>query len=262
MIPVGASIRLSCSSERGAALILKEPAQRFDSKKAKKLGAELLKNYKTWHAFLCKTFGDDIRLREMVFVTGCHLSSDWATLTFHQKGVSGELSFGVCDPQSVSVAPALGGHWHTTTSVPIRCGPSVDQRKCHLEGESRNNQCIFVRGWRVSERPVLAFPKLKAAAEPRDDEEQGDDDDEMPVTERKTASLLRVEDGIFDETQGHYYGSKEIYDCMYFYPSATTDLLMSCQCSIKERYTMRLLKSYTMLVRVSSAVSTLSELSE
>lgn len=152
-------------------------------------------------------------------------------------------------------------HWEGTGTL-IRCGPSVDQRKCHIEGESRNNQCIFVRGWRVSERPVLAFPKLKAAAEPRNDEEQGDDDDEMPVTERKTASLLRVEDGIFDETQGHYYGSKEVYDCMYFYPCATTDLLMNCQCSIKERYAMRHLKSYTMLVRVSTAVSTLSELSE
>lgn len=210
MIPVGASIQLSCSSERGAVLILKEPAQRRNSMKEKKLGEELLKHYQTWHAHLRNTFGTDIRLREMVFVTGCDLSSDWATLTIREKGMNGELSFKACDPKSVSTTPALGGQWQTTISVPIRSGPDSEHKKLHirLEGdpEHSKNQCIFLRGWRVSER-VIGRHKLRAAAEPKDDEPQFRDHDE----ENEIGWLLRVDDDESSDTscndaEGIYYG--------------------------------------------------------
>lgn len=146
-----------------------------------KLGEELKFQYKTWYSFLCDTFGR-MPLRNMVFVTGCDLSTDWATATFLEKAKSGKVSFKVSDPHSDSVSVTLWGDWETSTSVPVRCGPSADQKAHHIKGEPTKNQCIFVRGWRVSER-IRPLPlKLQAAAEPKDDRRQADDDDDKMVS--------------------------------------------------------------------------------
>lgn len=213
MIPVGAGIQLSCSSERGAVLIIKEPAQRVESEKAKKLGQELLKHYKTWHIFLRHIYGDEIRLREMVFVTGCDLSSDWATATFVDRVTSGKLSFKVCDPLSVSATPAIWGKWESSSSVPVRCGPSAEQRRCHVENESNNNQCLFVRGWRISERIKPFSPTImKAGAEPKDDDPHADGDEHMGQIE---ASLIKVEDSISDDFCFDFRGDVEVNESVY-----------------------------------------------
>lgn len=179
VLPVGASIQLSCSSEQGAVLILKEGALRNDSSKITLLGQELKLHYKTWYTFLCDTFGK-MPLRNMVFVTGCDLTTDWATATFLDRARSGRVSFRVSDPSSDSISVALWGDWETSTSVPVRCGPSPDQKALHAKGEPKNNQCIFIRGWRVSERIKPLPLKIVAAAEPKDDRRlDGGDDDKM-----------------------------------------------------------------------------------
>lgn len=193
-IPIGANIQLACSSQRGAVLIIKEPAQRVESKKSKKLGKELQNHYQAWHAFLCDTFGEDISLREMIFVTGCDLTSDWATATFFDRVASGTLNFKVCDLQTISASATAWGKWESATSVPVRCGPSVEQKDCHIECEHKYCQCVFVRGWRVSKRIKPLPPKLKAAAEPEDNDPSADGDSDYML------SLARIDEAPSDSS--------------------------------------------------------------
>lgn len=246
MIPIGAGIQLSCSSKQGAVLIIKEPASRFQSKKRKKLGEELKKNYKSWHKFLCETFGE-LPLRQMVFVTGCDLTSDWATATFDDRVVSGDLSFKVCDPQSVSGSLSMWGRWESSMSVPVRCGPSLEQKRVHvMEGDANSNQCIFVRGWRISERFKPLPPKLRGAAEPKDDEPESDDGElrEALLCELEVTSSVGCATRIFDDVA-------DIHECMI----SGIPFPMTCSCSsqppkriLLAPFTMKCSKGYMMSV--------------
>lgn len=180
MLPVGASIELANSEEQGAVLIIKNEAHRTDSDKLAMMGASLKKNYKLWYIHLCNTFGK-LPLRQMVFVTGYDLTSEWATATFLDGSSSAKVSFEVCDPHTASFSLSFWGKWKSDTSAPVRCGPSLNQRKLHLpaEDDTGKNQCVFVRGWRVSERRMKILPRrLRAATEPKDDCESGSDSDE------------------------------------------------------------------------------------
>lgn len=171
-IPAGASFQLSCEAQQGAALIIKREADRIESANEKKLGEALLQNYRPWLAFLREHFGSDIPLREMVIVTGCDLTTDWATAVLSNRNVSGNISFTVSDAQTVSATPAIWGKWECSTSMPVRCGPSSAQKGRHLPDTPVSNQCVFVRCYRVN---TFILTRLRAAAGSHDNLHPPDD---------------------------------------------------------------------------------------
>ncbi len=143
----------------------------------------LLTNYEAWHEFAHRRLKIDISIEDLELVTGHDMTNEWATATSVDQSV-GEFNSG--DNSSplggVLSAPAWGS-W--TSSASLRFGPSpgddttppLDPSDGHPAESDRlpSNQCIFIRGFRVSRQQGVFHGKIKAAAEPTDD---GQDPDE------------------------------------------------------------------------------------
>ncbi|KAN0136669.1 hypothetical protein V8E53_005439 [Lactarius tabidus] len=96
----------------------------------------------------------DVRLEDIILVTGCDLTSSWAMAAFVNPS-NPEISLGV----RVSEAGIASFQW-AATNQPHHNEPSQNVLKSH---------CVFLRGFRA--KRILPFFKtsLKAAAEPRPD---------------------------------------------------------------------------------------------
>lgn len=186
----GANIEFSCSFKQGAALILKYPARRCDSDCEGILGKHMLRHYRDWHAFAQEKRNPEMPLSDIILVTGCDLTREWATVVFTEKASNASINFTAGVPSYPSVGASFWGSWSTETSVPHRCGPVPPMVMDELSGlltapsttiqeSGPYNQCVFIRGYRVQER--LMFPKkLKAAAGPSDVQGQRDPEPEVP----------------------------------------------------------------------------------
>lgn len=145
----------------------------------------MLQNYRSWLTFIHDVLGCLVTLRDIVLVTGCDLTAEWATATFVEKSSQCEIEFKASDPTMlVSGSAAVWGTWQSSIRVPSRCGPGSARRsstalatnrrdgELRPEGEDTGgppyNQCIFVRGFRVSDRKLLAPRIIRAAADPND----------------------------------------------------------------------------------------------
>lgn len=182
MVPVGASVNLSCSNQRGAALLIKYRAEREDSNRPLALADCMLKNYKNWLAFARGRLFQDIELRDLVLVTGCDITRDWATATFTERSVDGSISFQAGAPSTGNAEVSFWGSWRTSTSIPHRCGPQSINNSFQNSGDSliptddtsqrqttpKSDQCIFIRAYRVHERPMFLPNVIRAAAGPSD----------------------------------------------------------------------------------------------
>ena len=172
---------------------MKGVAFRRDSMYKGVLARHMVENYRSWLHFAQTTLRRDVQLQDMIFVTGCDLTTEWATVAFlGEQTVEAFARFHV----DVPVAGALGmsssiwGSWMSamSTMTPARCGPSqmsstpftTTQPEDHvlrnsLEGTGAPipprrvefDQCVFLRGFRVKEYTRF-LPRLKAAAEPED----------------------------------------------------------------------------------------------
>ena len=157
----------------------------------------MLQCYKDWHAFAKETRNPDMPLSDIILVTGCDLTREWATVVFTQKTSDASVGFtaGGIPSSSQSMATSFWGNWTTETSVPHRCGPqrtipSMDEDytsgvvtapTTSDPGQRiiEDNQCVFIRGYRVQERRL--FPKrLRAAAGPSIIPDQDDPEQEIP----------------------------------------------------------------------------------
>lgn len=171
-------------------IIIKEPAARVNADRRDALGVKLKQNYANWFQFV-RTVSPSLLLREMVFVTGYDLASDWATASVTRRHYNVCLRFKVGDPQTLSAGTSLWGNWQCSANVPVRSGPSASQKAEHIEDGPEKNQCIFFRGFRIDDRLLLT--RLKAAAGPHN-LEKGEDESEGSVS-----PLMSAEDFEIDE---------------------------------------------------------------
>ncbi|KAJ7136961.1 hypothetical protein C8R44DRAFT_728891 [Mycena epipterygia] len=139
---VHSGMKISCSSEGGAALLLPNGATSFNHL----FLADILK-----HAF---AHGLDwlecTRRSTLYLVTGCHKSSAWG-ITF-----SGKHSNEAGITMSL-VAQDIGGgkleySWHNSGSTySSRAGPGPRPK----EEKDKENQCIFIRGYTIAKKTFL-----------------------------------------------------------------------------------------------------------
>lgn len=174
-------MELSSSKRQGALIIIKEPAARVNSDHCDALGEKLKQNHTNWFQFV-RTVSPNLDLREMVFVTGYDLASDWATASVTRRNENVRLRFKVGDPQTLSAGTSLWGSWQCFANVPVRSGPSALQRSEHMEVGREKNQCIFFRGFRIDAKFMI--PRLRAAAGPHNPG-AGDNEPEDPVLPMK-----------------------------------------------------------------------------
>lgn len=159
------------------------------------LGEVLKENYELWYQFVRTKSSPNLKLRDMVFVTGCDLASDWATATVSESKSKIKLHFKVNDPLSVSTSVSLWGSWESSSpsTVPMRSGPSTLQRSENIPNGPEKNQCIFFRAFRIDDRLMVA--RLKASAGPH---ELGSGDDGSE--DGSSHTLINVEFGSEEES--------------------------------------------------------------
>ncbi|KAH8103697.1 hypothetical protein DFH11DRAFT_1734619 [Phellopilus nigrolimitatus] len=134
----GAKVKLVCESRQGAALITKNFIKCEDAVRMKAMEDYIRKNCNSWHEFAISE-GRDIQPRDLILVTGCDLTADWAIATFSEQFSGVEVSFEVGGPVA-SAGVSLWGKWSSTVEIP---------------------------GYRIARR-LFWLKKLSAAAEPKD----------------------------------------------------------------------------------------------
>lgn len=195
-VPANASIQFCVWNQQGAALVIKHPAYREDTRSEKNLKDYMLQHYRSWIAFFRDNLGYDVALQDIILVTGCDLTADWEMATFNERTTQCDIEFKVGDPAfGPSGSSAFWGTWQSSIHAPHRCGPcptqppvspndpsTVDNAISQEDGPDKGpkyNQCIFLRGFRVRERKLLAPQVIQDAAEPQDSDINRDVDEDI-----------------------------------------------------------------------------------
>ena len=76
---------LSFTNEKGAALILPSEACREDTMNRKFFKDHMLKPYREWYTFALTECHRDIELCDLILVTGCDLTRQWAMATYFSR---------------------------------------------------------------------------------------------------------------------------------------------------------------------------------
>lgn len=144
----------------------------------------MAKHFRSWVSFANRPEREcNITPKELIFVTGCDRTSDWAMLAFHSSMQQMEIEFSAGAPAIASASASAWGGWMTTGSVHRNCGPSRESPSACLhtadvastQDLSNFNQTLFVRGWHVGYR-LSMFPDIIRAGAGYDELGRGNRD--------------------------------------------------------------------------------------
>ncbi|KAF8263071.1 hypothetical protein EI94DRAFT_625954 [Lactarius quietus] len=134
-----AEVSFSCTREYGAILTLPVAARREDTVVLGLFRRWVIKNIDSWFAF-AQELDLEIAMEDIILVTGCHRTRSWTNIAFNEAQADARLSL------KVDVADASGANitWGSNDQI---------QGAEHNQGPSGKNlpenQCIFIRGYRV-----------------------------------------------------------------------------------------------------------------
>ncbi|KAH9970628.1 hypothetical protein BGW80DRAFT_560879 [Lactifluus volemus] len=166
----GGDVSFLCQGKRGAVLSLPVDARREDTVAKGDFGRWMIKHIDNWFSFT-KRLGLGIdRMEEIVFVTGCHLARSSTNVVFENQ-VDAPVSFGaqVAGDTVTWQVPSI-----PTPGVVLNRGPSGTNLP--------ENQCLFVRGFRVTRRLKILPRQLRGAAGNASDSNGHDSEPEMEST--------------------------------------------------------------------------------
>ncbi|KAJ7185557.1 hypothetical protein C8R46DRAFT_982226 [Mycena filopes] len=187
ILPGGAGVHFSCSTKLGALLHLSNPAEREEAMAKESFETYTLRNFHHWYDFANKTHGCGVKTGMMI-VTGCDRTFEWASAVFDDRSKDGGISFKIDTVPGVSAEVSFSGKWDTTSSVQHRSGPihkGADEPKI--------DQTIFIRGFKILQRPMRAPKVIRAAAEPRSKSPSPDNDEDQ--------ADLRKSSGVSDDRE-------------------------------------------------------------
>ncbi|KAI9439705.1 hypothetical protein H4582DRAFT_1541863 [Lactarius indigo] len=225
---------------QGAVLCLPIKAKKEDTVAIKRFGKWMIKHIDTWFAWAQQLELGVDRMEDIVLVTGTHRTRSCTNVAFPGGREDARVSF-----------RAKVDHPDDIVQVTINWRFSHEHiRGAHLNpGPDGKNlpedQCIFIRGFRVA-RKYKIFPRLKAAAGPNPDPEGYDEDSDMdmelvPVPavpeyrdplhillgfiaeEAPNCDMILVHDNDLVELQGSYDGTpiESLPDVMLSYLRST-----------------------------------------
>ncbi|KAI9441134.1 hypothetical protein BJY52DRAFT_504602 [Lactarius psammicola] len=165
-VPGSVDVSFSCTRKHGAVLSLPVAARREDTFAQAHFRRWITKHINSWFAFT-QRHELGIEMEDIVLVTGCHRTRSWSNIAFYEGQADARVSFGV-------EVPGIYG-----TTVNWRVSSQHVQGAVLSRGPTGENlpenQCIFVRGFRVK-RSFKIFPRVKGAAEPTPDPRGVDDE--------------------------------------------------------------------------------------
>ncbi|KAH8998264.1 hypothetical protein EDB86DRAFT_825160 [Lactarius hatsudake] len=166
-----AVVSFSCTKKQGAVLSLPVTAQREDTPHLGHFRKWILRHINSWFAF-ARELGMGIEMEDIILVTGCHRTRSWTNTVFNEVQANARVSLGV----------EFGAF---DASVNWQVSNFRVQGAVHSRGPNgRNlpeNQCIFIRGFRVKRFFFGLVPRIRGAAEPKPDTRGNDGEPEKEV---------------------------------------------------------------------------------
>ena len=176
---------LSFTNEKGAALILPYEACREDTMYDRLFREHMLKYHQQWYSFAINELHRDIKLHELILVTGCDLTRQWATATCSRNNRDINIALGAEGTPVVGANFSLSAGWRANQNTTTRRGPlqALNQQPLQDSEGSRahldNTECIFIRGVYVKDRiwRSVGYDDL-GKYDPEEEEAEGVLDDE------------------------------------------------------------------------------------
>ena len=121
----------------------------------------MLKFNRQWYTFALTECQRDIRLWDLILVTGCDLTRQWATDTFFRSNRELSATLAAQAPPVAEVKFPSSAGWRTTQPMNTRQGPPhalhLQPRQDNDEAQNDNrtlinNQCVFLRGFYIKEK--------------------------------------------------------------------------------------------------------------
>ncbi|KAI0283198.1 hypothetical protein BC826DRAFT_973829 [Russula brevipes] len=144
-------LQFSCSG-KGGLIYLPFPARRFDAIALGDFAMWIRRNINQWFYFANRIGLGVQQMDDIVLVTGCHIARSWIYVAFPGNRGPEQVSFGVdtFSGDGVRLRPGSEGGGH------LKLGPS-----------GRNlpeNQCIFIRGYKVRRTRYMQLKVLTMSA--------------------------------------------------------------------------------------------------
>jgi hypothetical protein len=184
------------NSKEGAVLALPDGASAIDLRPTDRLKEYALKHAASWYEFVNGTLRRGVPNGSLYFVTGCDKTSSWGVASFSNTSTEGEISLTFKNAQVGGGSVSFKWQWETYSPAAVRTGPEL------AEGErnSQQNQCLFVRGYKVAVRDnlvarLMGAVKVSSAGESKPADITSNGSSIPFVVGSKTTSSGRRSDG-------------------------------------------------------------------
>ncbi|KAH9040352.1 hypothetical protein EDB85DRAFT_130624 [Lactarius pseudohatsudake] len=167
-------VSFSCPMKEGAVLYLPIEATGEDTVANADFGKWMIKHIDCWFAW-ARRLGPRIdRMEDIMLVTGTHRTRSWTNVAFPGGQEDAQALFGAKKYHRDGIVTINWQFSHESTrGVALNCGP---------DGENLpEDQCIFIRGFRVTRKFRILPPRLKGAAGPNPDPEGYDEEPDMEL---------------------------------------------------------------------------------
>lgn len=178
-ISAGGKFSFMCHKSQGAMLVTTTRALLYD---AQRIGAfeKYLRAQSTALESLIEREELGIALSDIILVTECCLTKDWAIMVVRDSESSASFGFEL-GPPGTALQATVSRFWSSQTQVPLHQWsadaplqasiigkPEPDNNLVYsrVEGPPVRTQCIFLRGYRVSRRRPWPGLRIRAAAGP------------------------------------------------------------------------------------------------
>jgi hypothetical protein len=155
----GAVVEVSTSSKQTGLLLLPDGASRWDLRFPQIFRNYALKHAQSWYAFVNGHLGSSVGSGDLYLVTGVTKSTSWSVAAVENHSTDGKLSLKLKAAQVGSAGASCAWEWESASS-------SVDSGPRRRPGEEswRNNQTVFLRGFKVALRPKVLrrAPKIRS----------------------------------------------------------------------------------------------------
>ncbi|KAF8261604.1 hypothetical protein EI94DRAFT_1745593 [Lactarius quietus] len=157
--PNSPGVSFSCRGKQGAVLSLPMQARCQNTVALGDFGEWMIKHIDRWIAW-ARQLGMGInRMEDIVLVTGAHLTRSWTNVAFLGDQTDARVSF------EFQVAPDTSINWHAPPDRII--GAVLNPGPIGMD--LPEDQCIFIRGFRVTRKLKILPRMLKGAAGPNQD---------------------------------------------------------------------------------------------
>ena len=126
-----------------AALFLPSIAHREDTLYCHLFKDHMIKYYRQWYTYAVTECHLDIKLSDLILVTGCNLTRQWEMSTDFRRDQGGPIA----------LHNSSSAEWRATQPMSsTRQGPPQAPHLQTSPSENDNNQCIFICGFYIKDR--------------------------------------------------------------------------------------------------------------